>query len=410
MTSTPRPCSIRAPKPACGPSLTDHEFVACVDRTATTETWESRAPNGRRWLVKVLFGVAGPGADREDAVRRLQGLRHPNLVPARVLPGNPGCLVVAAEAPAATLLDHLQQFQAQGAPGIPRPLLLGWLRTAAETLDDVWQRHGVAHLALTPRRLVFAGDRLLIADHGLAQLTWLPTGQFANEVRSRYAAPEASDPRLVDSVCDQFSLAAIFQELLTGVAPFPTWTVGAPDLAPLPEPDRAVVARALDADPEKRFPCCVAFVDALERVKRKPRAEPPPLPAIAPSSRLGHIRAQPARAEPPPVPALALSSRPGHTPAQPARAEPPPLPAIAAPGPDPATVTPPSAPAAREVPLIIVSYASGPMPGPYGLPSMAGGAVREDTAALDEVFVRAAARMRQMPLLSLPAGVGHPGE
>ena len=64
MTSTPRQCSIRARKPACGASLADHEFLACVDRTAATETWESRDAHGRRWLVKVLFGVAGPGADR----------------------------------------------------------------------------------------------------------------------------------------------------------------------------------------------------------------------------------------------------------------------------------------------------------------------------------------------------------
>jgi hypothetical protein len=407
-----------------------------VSQTPATETWESRAPDGRRWLVKVLFRVAGPAADRTEAVLRLHELRHPNLVPTHVLPGSPGCLVVAAPAPTATLLDRVQQSQAQGAPGIPRPLLLGWLRKAAETLDDLWQRHGVAHLALTPWRIVLAGDTLLLADHGFAQLMWLPAGQFADEVRSRYAAPESS--KLAHAHCDQFSLAAIFQELLTGVPPFPERPVGAPDLTPLPEPDREVIARALDFDPNKRFLCCADLVDALEQVRLKPCADPPALPAIAPTARLEDAAVRPARAEPPPlpegapaVPAAASVLPPKTKPQSAGRiANPSSKPKTAVPtaillpsapsqpagrtgtpsdNPKPA-VAPPSSPPAPEMPFVIVSYTSGPEPASCGLPPVPplaseGNPVRADTAALDEVFARAAARLRQIPLLSLPAGV-----
>src|SRR5262249_48280193 len=71
---------------------------------------------------------------------------------------------------------------------------------------------------------------------------------------------------------DQYSLALVYQELLTGTHPFGSLTPvrlttpslrGQPDLGPLPATDRPAVTRALDPDPARRFPDCVAFVDAL---------------------------------------------------------------------------------------------------------------------------------------------------
>jgi hypothetical protein len=264
MTTTTLTLRNRSRKPVCGRALADHQFVGCLERTAATETWESHSPDGRRWLVKVLFNVTGPDPKRADAVRRLQELRHPNLAPAVVLPGGPGCLAIVSPYPAPTLFDLLQQHQADGEIGLPRAAVLDWLRTAAVALDEVATQHGVSHLALTPRHLSLSLDKLLIADHGLAHLLWLPTAQFHGQVQARYAAPELPD-RLQDGrACDQFSLAAVFQELLTGTPPFRSRPAGEPNLAPLPDADRAAVARALSFDPAKRFPTCVDFVDALE--------------------------------------------------------------------------------------------------------------------------------------------------
>src|SRR5205823_1580174 len=86
-----------------------------------------------------------------------------------------------------------------------------------------------------------------------------------------YAAPETFDGVLTRH-CDQYSLAVAYQELLTGVRPFPGGSVqqiilqhlqSPPDLSPLPPGDRPAVARALAKRPEDRFPDCAAFARAL---------------------------------------------------------------------------------------------------------------------------------------------------
>ena len=90
-----------------------------------------------------------------------------------------------------------------------------------------------------------------------------------------YAPPEVFDGR-PSLHSDQYSLAVMYQELLTGTRPFGGRTIAqlatqhvhsAPNLEPLPPSDRPVVAKALEKNPERRFPNCKDFVDAL-RVPR----------------------------------------------------------------------------------------------------------------------------------------------
>jgi hypothetical protein len=88
-----------------------------------------------------------------------------------------------------------------------------------------------------------------------------------------YAAPEMFDG-WVSRFSDQYSLATIYQELLTGQRPFSTTNVqqlvyqhltAAPNLAPLPAGDRAATARAMSKNPDDRFPTCMDLVLALRR-------------------------------------------------------------------------------------------------------------------------------------------------
>src|SRR5207253_2326803 len=118
---------------------------------------------------------------------------------------------------------------------------------------------------------------------GLAHLFWVPANQSVAPRNSRYAAPELFE-RQVSRTCDQYSLALIYQELLTGAHPFRGRALqpasggrapAGPDLQPLPARDREAIARALNPDPLERWPSCTDLVRALqgERPGAAPRDE-----------------------------------------------------------------------------------------------------------------------------------------
>ena len=104
-----------------------------------------------------------------------------------------------------------------------------------------------------------------------------------------YAAPETFDGR-ISRFSDQYSLAIVYQELLTGVRPFSGSTMrqlvlqhlqGTPDLSSLPVADRPVILRGLAKSPDDRFATCSDMIKALG-VNKKPEASvAAPQPIIA---------------------------------------------------------------------------------------------------------------------------------
>jgi hypothetical protein len=129
--------------------------------------------------------------------------------------------------------------------------------------------------------LLIVAGRLQVADFGLAQLLWLPARQPVAQFNLRYSPPELFEDRVSRS-SDQYSLAIIFQEMLTGVHPFrgqprPRGSGdrfrARPDLALLSPSDRAVIGRALSRDPDRRYPSCGDFLQALEPGPAPPQAD-----------------------------------------------------------------------------------------------------------------------------------------
>src|SRR5437660_3649747 len=103
-----------------------------------------------------------------------------------------------------------------------------------------------------------------------------------------YAAPETFDG-WVSRFCDQYSLAIVYQELLTGQRPFSGTTVrqlvlqhlqGQPDLTPLPAHDQPAIARALSKNPDERYPTCQEFVKVLRAAQHAAAQHAPPLPVV----------------------------------------------------------------------------------------------------------------------------------
>jgi serine/threonine protein kinase len=264
-----------APPASAGASLPGYHFLQCLNQGPLGELWRVQDLRGRE--RRALWPLGGPHAP--EVVARLHTLRHPALPEADVFWGPSGRMVLVSDCPERTLWDRFEQCRATGACGIPRPELLAYLRQAAETLDALTAAHGLPHLALNPRRLLLNGDRLQVADFGLVPLLWLPTGQPAAVLNPRYSAPELCEARPCPTA-DSYSLALIYAEMITGIAPRPVRGAGtarpagprsAPPRAParldldlLPAPEREVLARALHAEAPRRFPTCGALVAALE--------------------------------------------------------------------------------------------------------------------------------------------------
>src|SRR5581483_6865805 len=98
-----------------------------------------------------------------------------------------------------------------------------------------------------------------------------------------YAPPETFTGQ-ISAHSDQYSLAIVYQEMLTGLRPFNGKNARTlaqqhlheePELRALPKSERPAVARALSKEPAKRFPNCLAFVRALFTARTPTRVEVP---------------------------------------------------------------------------------------------------------------------------------------
>jgi serine/threonine protein kinase len=290
---TTRPVRRERPQPKRTPvavnceALIGYRYLGCLGRTPLGEAWSVLAPDGRREVARFLAGIEDAGA---APFERLAALAHPGLLPLRVVHREPNRAVLLGEASERTLRERLTACQSRRLPGVPRGELVQWLRPAAEALDAVAKQQGVQHLGLRPEVIGFVAGRVRLAEHGLAQLLWLPAGQPVARLNWRYAAPELFDGR-VGTACDQYSLALIFAEMLTGLHPLhgqmrprlPGEEFRCqPNLSFLSRPDAAIFRKALHADPARRYRGCVELIQALdeevapaEKTGRRARVEGP---------------------------------------------------------------------------------------------------------------------------------------
>jgi serine/threonine protein kinase len=264
------PRAAKAPPTLPAGVFDGYRLLKCITNSELVEVWKAQDATGKKKRVQLLFGLAGSEQLLGETVQRLRSVQHPALFTPEIAVVERGRLLFVIDHYCDTLRDRFRQAQARKQPGVPRGELIEDLRAAAEVLDYVYQQHGVEHLGLNPHNLVLDNGWLQIAEFGYAQLLWLPAGQDVARRNARYAAPELFGGERRRG-CDQYSLALIYAEMLTGVHPFrgaspqvyvPRGT--APDLARLSELDREVVARALRPNPQDRWASCTDMLLALE--------------------------------------------------------------------------------------------------------------------------------------------------
>ena len=188
------------------------------------------------------------------------------------------------------LLRHDRQLPLEDALRITREV--------ADALDYAHQR-GVIHRDIKPENILLQAGHAVVADFGIARAVSSAAGNESRTALTQpgmligtpdYMSPEqALAERELDGRSDQYALACVLYEMLSGRPPFTGTsaegvllrhlTVEAPritDLAPsVPKPVAAALARALAKAPADRFGNMAAFVAALT-APEAPVGAPPP--------------------------------------------------------------------------------------------------------------------------------------
>jgi hypothetical protein len=237
------------------------------------EVWRAEAPGGLTKAIKFVFGQLHErrASNELRALDRVRGVRHPFLLSLERIETIDGRLVVVTELADGSLKDRFEACRKEGLSGIPREELLGYLRDAADALDFMSEAHTLQHLDIKPENLLLLAGHVKVADFGLVKDMRQSEASIVGGMTPLYAAPEVfrggPSPR-----SDQYSLAIVYMEMLTGQLPFSAGNAAEltlqhlndlPDLSALASADRYAVSRALAKDPLHRYTTCREFIDAL---------------------------------------------------------------------------------------------------------------------------------------------------
>jgi serine/threonine protein kinase len=259
--------------------LPGYKLIERIGGGGFGEVWKCEAPGGLHKAIKFVFGdlsAAGDDGHRAEqelkALSRVKTVRHPYILSLERYDILDGQLLIVMELADRSLWDRFKECRARGLPGIPREEMLGYMEETAEALDLMNSEYQLQHLDIKPQNLFLVHSHVKVADFGLVKDLEGMQASVTGGVTPVYAAPETFDG-WVSRFCDQYSLAIVYQELLTGQRPFNGNNIRQlilqhlqtpPNVSPLPPTDRPAIARALAKTPGDRFPTCRDLVEALK--------------------------------------------------------------------------------------------------------------------------------------------------
>ena len=237
------------------------------------EVWKAIAPGGLTKAVKVIYGHFEDrrAAAEIKSLNRVKELSHPFLLNLERIEIVDGHLVIVTELADLNLKERFDHHRETGLQGIPRDEMLTYLGEAADALDYLAGSHSLQHLDVKPENMLLVGRHVKVADFGLLKDLRDISVSLVNGLTPRYAAPEMFDGR-PSRQSDQYGLAIVYKEMLTGELPFDGRTAAtlasqhlhaAPDLSGLTPQERFAVGKALSKDPQRRFESCFEFVERL---------------------------------------------------------------------------------------------------------------------------------------------------
>src|SRR3954463_6999201 len=201
-------------------------------------------------------------------------LDHPNIIPIYRVESEAGLNYFVMKYVNGSSLDQLLE---QGP--LPVPQARRVLREAALALGHAHQRK-IVHRDVKPANIMLEGDgRVVLTDFGIskaAQGSSHLTGTGAIIGTPHYMAPEQAKGLEVDGRADQYALAIVGHQLLTGKVPFDgtahsilykqVFEPPPPVIEVRPDTPRDLsraLERALSKEPEHRFPTMEDFAAAV---------------------------------------------------------------------------------------------------------------------------------------------------
>jgi serine/threonine protein kinase len=211
-----------------------------------------------------------------DEARAVGKLHHPTIVSIYDMGEDKGSAYIVME-----LVRGLDLSKLMRAGRLSTESIFRILETTASAIDFAHSK-GIIHRDIKPGNILIEnGGAVKLTDFGIAKACLLETSGHTVRVvgTPKYMSPEQTRPGDVNGKSDQYSLAVVAFELLTGIPPFQ----GAPERSifeqicqdprpsarainsELPPTVDAVLARALAIRPEDRYASCNVLIAELRR-------------------------------------------------------------------------------------------------------------------------------------------------
>ncbi len=219
--------------------------------------------------------------DIKDNFQMVTILSHKNIASIKQLEmdsASGNYYVIMEYCPGEDLYSWLKQKLREGA--LTPDLVIPIIRQVADALDYAHNDCRIIHRDIKPANVMIdATGKIKVLDFGLAaqihtSMTRVSMAYHGTSGTGPYMAPEQWRGKKQNAAADQYALAVMAYQLLSGELPFESHdpavlqqvilTQTADEIPGIPKYMNNAILRAMSKNPEARFACCADFVDALE--------------------------------------------------------------------------------------------------------------------------------------------------